>query len=150
MNKRFLKLDEREIRVIRKVSSVLYVLTLYSLIGIQLYRQFALQQPSQEWNDIAILISFNVIVWIGSLLYLSGDVNLKAVRIRYLIGGFIGFLIIGLAFTIFKYTVLLGQPLSFQQVLDSFFIVLKVSTVLLGTWGLLAYLGNRRMEKRIE
>jgi hypothetical protein len=150
MNKRFLKLDEREIRVIRKVSSVLYVLTLYSLIGIQLYRQFALQQPSQEWNDIAILISFNVIVWIGSLLYLSGDVNLKAVRIRYLIGGFIGFLIIGLAFTIFKYTVLLGQPLSIQQVLDSFFIVLKVSTVLLGTWGLLAYLGNRRMEKRIE
>jgi len=107
MNKRFLKLDEREIRVIRKVSSVLYVLTLYSLIGIQLYRQFALQQPSREWNDIAILISFNVIVWIGSLLYLSGDVNLKAVRIRYLIGGFIGFLIIGLAFTIFKYTVLL-------------------------------------------
>jgi hypothetical protein len=150
MNKRFLKLDEREIRVIRKVSSVLYVLTLYSLIGIQLYRQFALQQPSQEWNDIAILISFNVIVWIGSLLYLSGDVNLKAVRIRYLIGGFIGFLIIGLAFTIFKYTVLLGQPLSIQQVLDSFFIVLKVSTVLLGSWGLLAYLGNRRMEKRIE
>jgi len=33
------------------------------------YRQFALRQPNEEWNDIAIIITFNVIVWLGAVLY---------------------------------------------------------------------------------
>lgn len=150
MSKRFLKLDERENRIVRRISSVLYIVTLYSLIGIQLYRQFVLNQPSEEWNDIAILISINAIVWIGSLLYLSGIVNPQVVRIRYLIFGFTGFVLLGLAFTIFKYSILLEQTLSVRQLLDTFFTVLKISAVLIGFWGFLAYLGNKRMEKRIR
>jgi hypothetical protein len=150
MSKRILKIDERESRIVRQISFVLYIVTLYSLIGFQLYRQFVLNQPSEEWNDIALLISINVIVWIGSLLYISGVVNPKIVRMRYLIIGFAGLVILGLAFTTFKYSVLLGQPLSFRQILDNFFMVLKISALLIGFWGFLAYLGNKRMEKRIR
>jgi hypothetical protein len=150
MSKQFLNLDERENRIVRQISSVLYIVTVYSLIGIQLYRQFVLNQPSEEWNDIAILISINAIVWVGALLYLSGVVNPKVVRMRYLILGFTGFVICGLAFTIFKYSVLLKQTLSMSLILDSFFMVLKISALLIGLWGLLAYLGNKRMEKRIS
>ena len=149
MSKRPFTLDERGNRIVRQISTILYIVTLYALIGFQLYRQFVLHQPSDEWNDIAILISFNVIVWLGSLLYLSGVVNPRDVKIRYLMVGFSGFVILGLAFTIFKYSVLLDQTLSMTQVLDYFFIVLKISAVLIALWGLLAYIGNRRMEKRI-
>jgi len=150
MNNSAPKLDERENRIVQKISSVLYFVTLFLLIGIQLYRQFVLDQPSEEWNDIAILISINVIVWIGSLLYLSGTLNPGAVRIRHLLIGFSGFVILGLAFTIFKYAVLLGQTLNMSLILDSFLIVLMISGLLTAFWGLLAYLGNKRMEKRIS
>jgi hypothetical protein len=150
MSKQFLKFDERGNRIVRQVSSILYIITLYSLIGFQLYRQFVLNQPSEEWNDIAILISLNAIVWIGAILYLSGVINPKVVRIRYLIVGFTGFVLLGLAFTIFKYSVLLEQTLSMSLILDSFFMVLKISALLIGLWGLLAYLGNKKMEKRIS
>ena len=150
MSKRINKLDERGNRIVRKISSVLYIVTIYSLIGFQLYRQFVLNQPQEEWNDIAILISINAIVWVGSLLYLSGVVNPRVVRMRYLIIGFTGFVIIGLVFTIIKYSVLLDQTLSMSLILDSFFMVLKISALLIGLWGLLAYLGNKRMEKRIS
>jgi len=150
MSKQFSKIDEREKRIVRRVSSFLYILTLYSLIGFQLYRQFVLNQPSEEWNDIAILISINAIVWIGSVLYLSGVFNPKVVRMRYLIVAFTGFVILGLAFTIFKYSVLLDQTLSMRQILDTGFIVVKISALLTGFWGILAYLGNKRIEKRIR
>jgi hypothetical protein len=150
MSKQLLKLDERGNRIVRQISTILYIITLYSLIGSQLYRQFVLDQPSEEWNDIAILISFNVIVWLGALLYLSGVVDPKTVRLRYLIIGFAGFVIVGVAFTIFKYSVLLEQTLSMRQILGSIFTVIKISALLTGFWALLAYLGNKRMEKRIS
>ena len=150
MSKQFSKIDEREKRIVRRVSSFLYILTLYSLIGFQLYRQFVLNQPSEEWNDIAILISINAIVWIGSVLYLSGVFNPKVVRMRYLIVAFTGFVILGLAFTIFKYSVLLDQTLSMRQILDTGFMVVKISALLTVFWGILAYLGNKRIEKRIR
>ena len=149
MSKQSFNLDERGKRIARQVSTILYIITLYSLMGFQLYRQFVLNQPSEEWNDIALLISFNVIVWIGSLLYLSGVVGPRVVRVRDLIIGFFGFVMIGLAFTIFKYSVLLDQTLSMRQILDYFFTVLQISALLVGILGLLAYFGNRRLEKRI-
>jgi hypothetical protein len=118
MSKKFLRLDERGNRIVRQISSVLYIITVYSLIGFQLYRQFVL--------------------------------NPKVVRMRYLILGFTGLVIFGSAFTIFKYSVLLDRTLSMSLILDSFFMVLKISALLVGLWGLLAYLGNKRMEKRIS
>jgi hypothetical protein len=150
MSKRLFKLDERGNRTVSQISTILYVITLYSLTGFQLYRQFVLKQPSEEWNDIAILISFNVIVWLGSLLYLSGVVDPKVIRLRTLIAGFTGFVILGSAFTIFKYSVLLDQALSMRQILDCIFMVVKISALLAVCLGLLAYFGTRRIEKQIR
>ena len=150
MSKRFLNLDERGMGIMRQISTVLYVITLYSLVAVQLYRQFALHQPNEEWNDIAIIITFNVIVWIGAVLYLTGLVNPKKMKMRSLIAGFIGFVLIGFAFTVFKYSVLLHQRLVMSHVVDYLLTVIKISAFLVITWGLIAYLGNLRMEKRIE
>ena len=150
MGKFLSKLDERENRLIRRISSVLYILTLYALMGIQLYRQFVLDQPTEAWNDIAIIITFNVVAWIGAVMYLSGVINPKFVKIRVLIIGFLSFVLVGEAFTIFKYTVLMDETLSGKLILDTSLTVLLVSALLIGFWGVLAYLGNQRMEKRIQ
>jgi hypothetical protein len=150
VSKKPFNFDEREMNIFRKICTTLYFLTLYSLMGIQLYRQFVLHQPHQEWDDIAILITFNVVVLLGSVLYLSGGIEPKRIKLRYIIAGYVGFVLLGFAFTIFKYTILLRQELSLAQVLEYLFTVIKISGLLVLAWGLLAYLGNRRVEKQIE
>lgn len=150
MNKGPFRLDEREMNVFRSICTTLYFITLYSLIGIQMYRQFALGQPQQEWNDIAMLIAVNVIVLLGSALFLSGAINPRKVKLSYIIAGYLGFVLLGFTFTIFKYTVLLDQGLTLRRIADYFFTVLKISGILVLVWGILAYLGSRRLEKQIE
>jgi heme/copper-type cytochrome/quinol oxidase subunit 3 len=150
MNKGPFRLDEREMNVFRSICTTLYFITLYSLIGIQMYRQFALGQPQQEWNDIAMLIAVNVIVLLGSALFLSGAINPRKVKLSYIIAGYLGFVLLGFTFTIFKYTVLLDQGLTLGRIADYFFTVLKISGILVLVWGILAYMGSRRLEKQIE
>ena len=143
-------MDERDLDIFRKVCTTMYIITIYALIGVQLYRQFVLHQSSEEWNDIAIIMTFNIIVCLGSFLYIGGGINPKKIRLRYIVAGYVGFVLLGFAFTIFKYTILLGQELSLTQVVDYFFTVLEISGILAIAWGLLAYLGSRRIEKQIE
>jgi hypothetical protein len=150
MGKRPLNLDERDLDIFRKVCSVMYIITIYALMGVLVYRQFVLHQPTEEWDDIANITVFNVIVCIGSLLYLGGNINPRKIKPGYIIAGYAGFVLIGLAFTIFKYTVLLGQELDPTQIVDYFFIVLKISGILAIGWGLLAHFGSKRIEKQIE
>ena len=150
MSKGRMGFDEREMNVFRRICTTLYFITLFSLIGIQLYRQFVLGQPQEDWNDIAMLAALNVIVLLGSGLYLIGAINPRKIRPTYIIAGYLGFVLLGLAFTIFKYTVLLDQALTLVQVRAYFLIVLKISGLLVLLWGVLAYFGSRRLENQIE
>lgn len=150
MSKTFFNFDERMMDTFYKICAVMYGVTLFALMSVQLYRQFVLQQAQQEWEDIAILLTINVIVLFGSVLYLTGVVNPKRIKPSYVIAGYIGFVLLGLAFTIIKYTVFLGQALSLVQIWDYLLIVIKVSGVLALVWGVLALLGSRRIEKQIE
>jgi hypothetical protein len=150
MSKKSFKLDERERNVFHNLISVLYFITLVVLIGIQLYRQFVLEQPMEQWNDIALLITFNVLFLFGGWLFLSGTVNLKNIRMRYILIGYLVFILVGLLFTIFKYAVLLGQDVGLEQVWGYFLIILPITAVLVIGWGFLGYLGYLRMEKKLE
>jgi hypothetical protein len=109
-----------------------------------------LEQPQHEWNDIAMVMTVNVLVMLGSVLYLTGSINPKKIKLRHILAGYGGFVLIGFLFTIFKYTVLLGEDLTLEQVVDYFWTVLIISGILVLVWGLLAYLGSRRIEKQIE
>ena len=60
-----LRLDERNINTICRVCSIMYGITWLALAGILLYRQFVLGQSVEEFNDIAMLFTFNVIFAIG-------------------------------------------------------------------------------------
>ena len=77
MSKKTIPLDERELNVYSRFISVLYFITLAALIGMQLYRQFVLGQPSEQWDDIALLITFNVLLLMGGGLFLSGRINTR-------------------------------------------------------------------------
>ena len=144
------KLDEREQNVYRSLITWLYFITLTVLIAMQLYRQFALDQPMEQWNDIALLITFNVLFLLGGGLYLSGALNLRKIKARYIVIGYAAFVLIGLLFTIFKYAFLQGQDVGLEQIWNYFLIVAPITAVLLIFWGLLGYLGHRRVEKQIE
>ena len=150
MRKRLLSLDEREQDIYRNLITVLYIITLAGLIGMQLYRQFVLGQPSEQWNDIAILITINVLFLLGGGLYLSGTVNFQKIKTRYILIGYATFVFLGLLFTIFKYAVLLGQDVGLDQVWDYILTILPITALLGAGWGLLAYLGHQRMEKELE
>lgn len=150
MSKRRFHFDEREMDTFRRICTAMYILTIIALIGIVNYRQFVLSQPHQQWDDIAMLMTINVIVLLGSVLYLTGTVNPKKLRLAHILAGYIGFVLVGFAFTIFKYTVLLGQELTLTEVWDSLLTVIKISGILLLLLGILAYIGSRRMEKLIE
>jgi hypothetical protein len=150
MSKTFFNFDERVMDTFYKICAVMYGVTLFTLMGIQLYRQFVLQQAQGELEDIAILLTINVIVLFGSVLYLTGVVNPKRIKPGAIVAGYIGFVLLGLAFTIIKYSVFLGQPVSLVQVWEYLKIVVIVSGALALLWGVLAFLGSRRIEKQIE
>lgn len=144
-----LNLDERNVNIILRICTVLYILTLAALIFTQLYRQFVLHQATQEWQDIANIIVLNLIVLFGSVLYLGG-VTPQKVKLRHILVLYAGFVLIGVIFTIFKYAILLGQKVSLVEVRNYLLIVSVICGALIAVWSLLAYLGKKRIEKRLE
>lgn len=150
MIKKSFKGDERDLNIFRKICTTLYLITIFTLIGIISYRQFVLHQPTEEWNDIAMLMTINVLATLGAYLYITGGVDIKKFKLRHVLIGFASFVAIGLAFTITKYAVILGQDLSWRDVGNILWIVIKISGLLALGLVLLAYLGSRRIEKQIE
>lgn len=149
MSKIPFNLDERNINIILRICTVLYVLTLVSLIVTQLYRQFVLGQATEEWQDIANIITFNVLFLVGSILFLGG-ITPQKVKLRHILVLYAGFVLVGVTFTIFKYAVLLGEQVNLVEVKDYLLIVSAICGVLVAAWSLLAYLGSKRIEKRLE
>ena len=149
MSKYPINLDERNINILLRICTVLYIITLYSLIVIQLYRQFVLHQATSEWQDIANILTFNVLILLGSALYLGGLTPQK-VKIRTILFLYLGFVFIGVSFTIFKYTILLKEQINWGDIRSYFLIVSVICAVLITAWSILAYLGQKRIEKKLE
>ena len=99
MKKIKFRYDERNRNVIRQVFSIMYILNILSMIFIINYRQFILDQGSDQYMDIANILVFNVVVGIAAILYLGGitfpKLNLLSALLIYI--GFVG---LGLAFTL--------------------------------------------------
>jgi hypothetical protein len=150
MNKRPFNLDERENNIFRSVCTIMYLITIFSLMVIQLYRQFVLDQPQEAWNDIAMLLTVNIFALLGLTLYLTGVINPRKIKLGYILVGYALFVLVGFIFTTFKYTVLLGQEINLAQVWSNLSTVVIISGIIVLALGLLAYLGNRRIDKQIS
>lgn len=143
-------LDERDRNIFHKICTTLYLITIVTLIGIVSYRQFVLRQPNEEWNDIAMLLTINIFATLGAYLFATGVVDIKKFKLSQILIGFAVFVVIGLAFTVIKYAVILGQDLSWGDVWGMLWIVIKISGLIALGMALLAYLGSRRIERQLE
>jgi hypothetical protein len=150
MNKKFSIIDERELDTFRKICTIMYIITIFAMIGIVSYRQFVLDQPHQQWDDVAMLLTLNVIVMLAAFLYLTGSIIPTKIKIHYLIIGYVGFVLLGFAFTLFKYAILEGMRVDLVFAFDKLKTILSISGILVLVWGLLAYFGSKRLEKQIE
>ena len=95
-------------------------------------------------------MTVNILATLGAYLYATGAVNIRKFKLHHVLIGFTGFVVFGFSFTIVKYSVILDQVLSWEDVLQNLWIVVKVSGLLALGLGTLAYLGSRRIEKLIE
>jgi hypothetical protein len=142
-----LALDERNVETIRKVCTVMYAVTIELLAFAILYRQFALGQSTGEFEDMAVILSLNVIVGLGAILYYGGVV-FPRFSPRALAASYVAFVLLGFGFTAFKHAVLLDQPLDAGALWGSFLTVATICALLTGLYILAAYLGHRRLERQ--
>lgn len=149
MAKTSLRLDERNLRVIHVVSSTMYLLTLLALIAAIAYRQFVLRQSTAQFEDLAVILTANVFVLVGAVVYFGG-ITVGRVRPLLMLGVYLGFVLSGFLFTLVKYALLLGRPMSLGETLNKLWIISVICGVLVLGFTLFAYLGNRRIEKKLE
>ena len=143
MSKR-LKLDERNRAVIGRICTILYVFTIYFLVGDCLYRQFVLHQSPSQFHDITALMTGNVLLFIALLLYYGG-VNVGRISFRNVVIGYILFVTLGIAFTTFKY-----RQTNLSTILDRAVIVITICSIMVIVALTLAYMGRRRIDREIE
>jgi hypothetical protein len=65
--------DERTAQVSARVSQVVLVLTQVALLGIILYRGYALNQPDEQLTDLRVLLALSVFGNILATLFFSGN-----------------------------------------------------------------------------
>jgi hypothetical protein len=137
-------MDERNRAIVGKICIILYALTIYFLFGDMLYRQFVLHQTPEQFEDIATLTTGNVLLFIALLLYYGG-VSVGRFRLGRILAGYVLFVILGIAFTAFKYGVWTLDFLLAKAV-----IVISISAAIFIVALTLALLGRQRIERDLE
>jgi len=149
MTKNPFNVDERGKEVVLKVCSTMYVPTLTALIGTMFFRQFVLGQPVRRFEDIAIIVTANILVLIVAVLYLGGIVFQKF-RLRYIVTGYVIYIIVGFSFTFVKYRILTTPPLGIGETFGKLSTVVIICGLITALFALFAYLGRRRVERDLE
>ncbi len=149
MKKHPFNLDERGRDVIRKVCSTMYGLTLMALFGSMLIRQFILNQPVRQFEDIAIIVTANTLVLVVAVLYFGG-ILFQKFSLRKIIAGYGMYIVIGFSFTFVKYRFLVTEPLSLRETFGKLSIVVIICGLITALFVLFAYLGKRRVERDME
>jgi len=147
--KPFLNMDERGKQVALRIIAIMYFLTILSMQGIALYRQFVLGQEIAEFEDIAIIMTINSLFLISALLYF-GALPFRKLRIKTLLLIYLMFVVLGSAFTYVKYNVFQSPGLSFKQLFDKLIIVFAIIGIMMLFFVLFSILGKRRLDKEIE
>jgi len=142
-------MDERNKQIAYKIISIMYLLTIFAMQGIVLYRQIALGQELGDFEDIAIIMTVNSLFLVSALLYF-GAVQIRKLKVKSILLIYLVFVILGSLFTYFKYNIFQSPGLSFEQLFDKLVIVFTIIGLLMGFWILLSILGNKRLDKEIE
>ncbi|MEN8248822.1 MAG: hypothetical protein ABFS32_07810 [Bacteroidota bacterium] len=142
-------MDERNKLVAYKVIAVMYFLTIISIQGIVIYRQFILGQSIYDFEDIAIIMTVNSLFLVSALLYF-GAVPIRKIRISSILMIYAGIVILGSLFTYAKYNIFMDENLSFAQLMDKLYIIMAVTGIIVFFFTVFSYLGKRKLDKEIE
>lgn len=142
-------MDERNKQIAYRIMSVMYLLTILTMQGIVLYRQFALGQELQEFEDIAILMTVNTLFLVSALLYF-GAIPIRKLKVKSILLIYLLLVVLGSLFTVVKYNVFGGAALSFSQLFDKLIIVYAVTGLILLFFIIFSILGKRRMDRELE
>lgn len=147
--KPFMEMDERNRQIAGKVIAVMYFLTIVSMQGILLYRQFVLGQNLSDFEDIAIIVTINTLFLVSALLYF-GAIPLQKLKVKSMILIYAALVVLGSLFTWFKYNIIQKQGLNIEQLFDKAMIVMAIIGLIMGFWILLSIVGKKRIDKDIE
>lgn len=136
-------MDERTVSIVQKACTVLYFLTMAALGIALVVRQFVLGLPVSGYDDLAMIFTMNVLVFIGVVLY-CGGVVVPRISAGWLAAIYAGTVVVGTAFTAFKY----GST-SMDAILGHLRIVASILGIMVAGYAVLAYAGNRRTERRM-
>jgi hypothetical protein len=142
-------MDERNRQIAMRIMSIMYLLTILSLQAIVLYRQFALGQELNDFEDINIVMTVNTLFLVSALLY-YGAIPVQKLKIKYILLIYLLLVVLGSLFTIVKYNVVERAALSFTQLFDKLLIVYAVTGLILLFFILFSILGKRKMERELE
>ena len=147
--KPFLNMDERSKLVAYRIISIMYFLTILSMQGIVLYRQFALGQELRDFEDIAIIMTVNSLFLISALLYF-GAIPIRRLKIKSILLIYALLVTLGSIFTYAKYKFFTNAELSFRQLFDKLIAVYAITGIILLFFIVFSILGKRKMEKELE
>ena len=142
------RVDERSRGIAFQVMSFMYLFTILFMMGILIYRQFILMQPVEQYEELAMLFTVNVIFIISGFLY-YGILPINRLSISKILAGYLAFIILGFLSTYIKYTFLVEFPLSFGKILDKLFIIIVICGLFVLFFTLFAYLGKKKLEKEL-
>jgi hypothetical protein len=142
-------MDERNKQVAYRIIAIMYFLTILAMQGIVIYRQFALGQEIEQFEDIAIIMTVNSLFLISALLYF-GAIPIQKLKIKTLLLIYLLLVVLGSVFTYLKYNVFQSPGLSFKELFDKLIIVFAIIGIMLFFFSMFSILGKRRIEKELE
>ena len=145
----FFKMDERNKQIALKVIAVMYFLTIIAMQLIVIYRQLALGQSINDFEDMAIIMTVNSLFLISALLYF-GAVPIQKIKIKYILMAYAVIIVLGSAFTYAKYNIFQSSGLSLSQLFDKLIIIFSISGLIVLFFVIFSLLGKRRLEKELE
>ncbi len=139
-----LQIDERNVVTMRRICTRLYLLTIAILWLDVCWRQFIINQPLGEFLDLAALMTGNVILCIGAILYYGG-VTMPRIRASAVVVLYLVCVVVGTAFTAYKY-----HLNSIGEILWKLVLVAAIAGLVVVLYVVAAYLGSRKIDRKIE
>jgi hypothetical protein len=137
-------IDEREKNILRTVATRMYLMTLVALWADMIYRTFALGQSSEDFEDIAVILTANVLVLLAAFFWNAG-LNLKRAKFKHLASGYLLMFALGTVFILLKY-----GTRNLDLILDKLGITAAILAIMAAGYALLAHFGAKKAEKDLE
>ena len=147
--KPFLNMDERSKLVAYRIMAIMYLLTIFAMQAVVIYRQFVLGQDIRDFEDIAIIMTVNSLFLISALLYF-GAIPIRKLKIKSILLIYLLMVVLGSLFTYAKYNIFSEPGLSFSQLFDKLIAVYAITGIIMIFFIVFSILGKRKIEKELE